>query len=220
MSTAASARRRAPLLVLAVALAGWALLPLASPSPAPSAPFSLTAPTRIDIGFAQAMIEHHDQAVTMAGIVLLGRGASPEVRALASDIEVVQLQQIGMMQGWLSLWDAPPVASGSPMAWMSARSMPGMVMAPGSTMAGPMPGMASQPELGALARARGHALDVRFLELMLRHHQGGVLMARDAAAHARVPQVRALAEQMVVDQTQEIGLMGALLAREPHPPAR
>ena len=46
-----------------------------------------------------------------------------------------------------------------------------------------MPGMASPEELNELWTKSGKEFDVLFLQLMIRHHQGGVMMARYAALH-------------------------------------
>ncbi len=50
---------------------------------------------------------------------------------------------------------------------------------------GPMPGMATSEELAALRAASGPELDVLFLQLMLRHHEGGLPMMEYGAEHAR-----------------------------------
>ncbi len=162
-------------------------------------------PSPVDIGFAQDMSVHHRQAALMASLVP-ERSNDPAVRTLAFDIQSTQLEQIGRMQGWLSLWGAPALPSGQHMTWMS--SMPGHGAAGVETM----PGMASQQELEALRRASGPEFDVMFLQLMLRHHQGGVPMARYAQEHAAVPQVRNLAGQMLASQTMESAFMTQLLA--------
>ena len=105
------------------------------------------------------------------------------------------------MQEALTLWGAPPAPTGSLMGWM------GMTMAPGTGM----PGSASQAQLDQLSELSGKALDVLFLQLMIRHHQSGVEMASYAASHASLAAIRSLANIMVVDQDQEIALMRTLL---------
>ncbi len=56
---------------------------------------------------------------------------------------------------------------------------------------GLMPGMATPAQMTKLQTLHGKALDIVFLQLMIRHHQGGVAMAQYAAAHATQPYVRA-----------------------------
>jgi uncharacterized protein (DUF305 family) len=62
----------------------------------------------------------------------------------------------------------------------------------------------------ALTNADGPATDRLFVQLMLRHHQGGVHMAEFAAAHAESASIRDLAAKMVVDQNHEISDLTAL----------
>lgn len=196
--------------VLAVLLLGAALgtsLQLISGSSAQSAGGT------VDIGFAQDMSVHHRQAVQMASLAR-DRSTDPAIRVLAFDIETNQLQQIGQMQGWLSLWNAAALPPGRYMTWMTdAESMPGMSHGDGSSAAGvaTMPGMASPADLEQLRSADGVQFDVLFLQLMLRHHQGGVPMARYAEQHGETVQVRNLAGKMVVSQGAESETMTQLI---------
>jgi uncharacterized protein (DUF305 family) len=71
--------------------------------------------------------------------------------------------------------------------------------------------MAADEELAALRAATGPQMDVLFLQLMLRHHQGGAGMLEYAADRAAVPQVRNLAAQMLRSQTTESDYLRQLL---------
>ncbi len=173
----------------------------------------------VDVGFAQDMSVHHRQAVQMAGLAR-DRSTDPAIRSIAFDIETNQLQQIGQMQGWLSLWNAAALPTGRYMTWMTdAESMPGMTgmghSGGSSDAAGvsTMPGMASPADLEQLRAASGAQFDVLFLQLMLRHHQGGVPMARYAEQHSETAQVRNLAEKIVISQGAESDYMTQLIAQ-------
>ncbi|RJQ66953.1 DUF305 domain-containing protein [Pseudonocardiaceae bacterium YIM PH 21723] len=173
---------------------------------------SSAAPEResVDVGFAQDMSHHHDQAVTMA-TWLVQHTADNEIKQLAFDIETGQLEQIGRMRGWLALWDQPELPSGGKyMAWMSG----GGHAHGGEQQSGTkdMPGMATQEELTKLRSLSGKDLDVYFLQLMLRHHVGGGPMIEYGAKHAALPAVRTLAQAMERTQGPEIELMRKLLA--------
>ena len=96
------------------------------------------------------------------------------------------------------------------MAWMSSPDH--AHMAAPSDGVDTMPGMATSDQLRALRAASGPQLDVLFLQLMLRHHQGGLEMATYAADHAAVPAVRALAKSIATSQTGESALMKSMLA--------
>jgi uncharacterized protein (DUF305 family) len=127
------------------------------------------------------------------------------------------------MTGWLSLWDQPeqPPAGGH-MVWMNDAEGHGHDQNDGTgTGDTAMPGMATSEELARLRALSGEELDVYFLQLMLRHHQGGLPMAEYAVEPATVPVVATLAQTMVDGQEYEIGLMESMLAErgaEPLPP--
>jgi uncharacterized protein (DUF305 family) len=154
----------------------------------------------VDVGFLQDMTVHHTQAVQMA-VWERANTTDPALRQLAFDIESTQNQQLGMMQGWLRLWEQPTEsAPGSYMAWMG---MPAVVM----------PGMASDADLTRFRSQTGVSMDVAFLQLMLRHHRGGLSMMQEEAARGSVPVVTQLARSMVTSQTAEADTMTQMLAQ-------
>ena len=65
----------------------------------------MPAADSVDVGFAQDMTVHHQQAVQMASWER-DHTTDPELKQLAADIEATQTSQIGRMQGWLELWGA------------------------------------------------------------------------------------------------------------------
>lgn len=206
-------RQRTALLVFGVlgamligfALGALARLPLDGPSQADPGP--------VDVGFLQDMSAHHAQAVEMAGVLLV-RSTDTDVRRLAYDILTTQQNQVGRMQGWLQLWNEPAQSTDGHMAWMTSPEG-GHSHGGSSSPAAPvavMPGMASQEELASLRQAVGPGLDTLFLQLMLRHHQGGLEMIRYAADHAETTPVRSLAGTMVQTQQGESQLMTGMLA--------
>lgn len=165
----------------------------------------------VDVGFAQDMRVHHLQAVTMAGIER-DRTTDPVLRGLAYDIESTQLAQLSEMAGWLTVWGQPDLpAPGAPhMGWMSEGGTHSHSNGTGGTTTGAvhrMPGMATTEELNRLRKLSGKEMDVLFLQLMLRHHQGGLEMARYAGEHASEAYVRNLAQKVVSSQDNESRLM-------------
>ncbi|WP_040687095.1 DUF305 domain-containing protein [Nocardia vinacea] len=212
---AAQARRqRTPLLVLGaigILLIGFAVGVLARlPLDGNSEP----DPGAVDIGFSQDMSAHHAQAVEMAGIALIG-STDNDVRRLAYDILTTQQEQIGRMQGWLQMWGKPNQNVDGYMGWMTEQS--GHSHSGATTdhaMSGPsasMPGMATTAEVTALRQATGPTLDTMFLQLMLRHHQGGLSMTEYAAQHAETTAVRSLAAAMATTQQGEAQLITTML---------
>lgn len=178
--------------------------------------------SHVDIGFAQDMSVHHQQAVTLTD--MLDPAVDPDVRALADQIRTKQIYEIGQMAGWLQAADAPPVAA-HPMAWMTnsdgegdsafhhgehaqAMSIPGM-----KSDAMLMPGMASQADLVRLQALKGTDNEILFLQLMFRHHQGGIDMAMYAFNHTTTQFVRQAALAMARDQGEECALMTSNMSR-------
>ncbi|MGV8874587.1 MAG: DUF305 domain-containing protein [Rhodococcus sp. (in: high G+C Gram-positive bacteria)] len=171
----------------------------------------------VDVGFAQDMTVHHNQAIEMAAVALTN-APDQAVKSLAFDMLTSQQNQVGQMQGWLALWDRAPIATDGYMTWMTEddsheHSMGGMSMDPGSSdPTRAMPGMANSTELAALRQSTGSDVDVMFLQLMLRHHEGGLAMMEYAQTHAQSPAVINLANSMVETQTSESTLMKQMLA--------
>ncbi|QDQ92856.1 DUF305 domain-containing protein [Rhodococcus sp. WB9] len=167
-----------------------------------------------DIGFAQDMSVHHEQAVLIAQT--LSQDVDPQTRVIADQIVVAQTSEIATMRGWLTLFDEP-FTTPQPMQWMH-----GSDHAMTDHGGAPMPGAASTSEITQLAGLRGADAETLFLQLMIRHHQGGVDMA-DAATHAVASEpIRRIARGMIRDQSNEIAVMTAILDTRdatplPHP---
>jgi uncharacterized protein (DUF305 family) len=175
----------------------------------------------VDVGFCQDMTVHHNQAIEMAAIAVTS-SQDQYVRNLAYDILTTQQNQLWQMEGWLTMWGQPPLPSGPYMAWMSDHGghshgatsdehddSENMTGSAGMTM---MPGMASSEDLANLRAATGVEQDVLFLQLMLRHHEGGLPMMEYGAQYASESVVRGLAQKMVDTQTSESQLMTSMLA--------
>lgn len=129
----------------------------------------------------------------MADIV--ARNPDRTVVSLAHAIRTAQLEEIGRLQGFLSLWSAAAL--------------------PGEHHGASMPGMATTTQLQALRAITGERQAQLFLQLMLRHHRGGIEMARVAARDATLAQVRSLAAKIAFDQDREITVIGQLFRSGP-----
>lgn len=159
-----------------------------------------------EAGFARDMSDHHEQAVEMA-LLIEERTNDPLVAGLAKDIMLTQQHQRGQMLAWLDLWGLAPTGTDAPMAWMDHR------------VERRMPGMASPEELQALSGHSGPEADRMFLRLMIRHHDGGVPMARGVLERSDHEVVRNLAAAIVEAQQAEIRTMQNLLADKPDEPS-
>ena len=148
-----------------------------------------------DVEFAQGMIAHHEQAIEMAEMALdPSVGARPEVDDLAARIRAAQDPEIDQMTAWLDDWGASIVMDTSDGHDMSS-----------------MAGMMSVEQMDALAQATGAEFDRLWLEMMIEHHEGAIVMAEEAAADGTNADVLALAAEIIATQQAEIDEMRALL---------
>ncbi|MEN3535793.1 DUF305 domain-containing protein [Microbispora sp. ZYX-F-249] len=164
-----------------------------------------------EAGFARDMGVHHAQAVEMS-FVLRDKTSDEPLRSLAYDIITTQSTQRGIFMGWLQQWGLDQSSGRPAMAWMSGHGHGGPASS-ATTPAAAMPGMATEEEMNRLRQATGRDAEVLFLQLMIRHHQGGVEMAEGLLKLSDRDEVRALAQHIVDGQNAEIRMMKDLLAK-------
>lgn len=172
----------------------------ATTAPASSAAPGADSHNQADVTFAQSMLPHHQQAVQMAQVAET-RASNPEVKALAAKIEQAQEPEIEQLTGWLTNWGAPmPSASAG-----GGHDMPGM-----NTQ---MPGMMTDKDMAGMKAATGAGFDKLFLQMMIRHHQGAIEMAKTEQQQGKDTAAKTLAANIEADQTAEITQMQALLSK-------
>lgn len=192
-----------PLHLAAFAVAGLFLLVLGAalrPLVFPERSTPVPVLTATELGFVQDMTAHHQQALIM--VERLDPAVDPAVRRLADRIGDAQRMEIGTLLGWTQLAGAAPT-SPTPMTWMAGHQH--------DPSPATMPGMATMAELDALSAARGADAEALFLELMYRHHSGGIAMARAADTQLTTGPVKQAARAMAQSQAQELGYLGLLL---------
>jgi uncharacterized protein (DUF305 family) len=170
--------------------------------------------TSPEAGFARDMATHHAQAVDMA-FKIRDKGPADEIGNLAFDIINTQANQRGMFLGWLQQWELTQATDQKQMAWMSGHGHGGAAAEPGV-----MPGMATPEELTKLKEAQGTQAEILFLQLMIRHHEGGVQMAEGLLKLSTRSEVVSMAQKIVEGQSGEIKLMTDLLHKrgaQPYP---
>lgn len=152
---------------------------------------------KADVAFMQGMISHHAQALEMVRL-LETRSDSADMKLLAQRIKVSQSDEIKFMQDWLR---------------DRGESVPGEHAhhAHGFT---PMPGMLSAGDMKKLEQATGRAFDRLFLEYMITHHEGALVMVdalfrQDGAGQEAM--IHAFASDVVADQQMEIIRMMGML---------
>ena len=178
-----------------------AICAFAAPARAQQSPPSVNA---ADAQFMSGMLMHHAQAVVM-GDWAPSHGASKDVALLCRRIAISQRDEIKTMANWLSQHGLP---------------VPDTNIVMGDTLPGaPQPmlmqGMLTGSQLVELRAAQGPAFDRLFLEDMIYHHTGAVVMVNDllkAPGAAQDPLVYELANEISAGQLVEIHRMQALLA--------
>jgi uncharacterized protein (DUF305 family) len=156
-----------------------------------------------DAEFMRHMIIHHLQAVEMTSLVA-ERTESPDIRLLAERIEASQDDEIRMMRRWLT-------ERAEELPDEHAHHRPG-----GHDVHAGMPGMLSGEEMARLRAARGAEFDRLFLEGMVRHHEGAIVMVAELFATdgaGQETEIFQFASHVDSDQRMEIMRMERMLAQ-------
>ncbi|MFI8483631.1 DUF305 domain-containing protein [Streptomyces rubrogriseus] len=148
-----------------------------------------------DVAFAKGMIPHHRQAVEMADLAP-DRARSAEVKKLAADIKKAQDPEIKTLSGWLTSWGEDVPAEGA--MDHSMHDMGGMMTA---------------EEMTELENASGKAFDTAFMEMMIKHHEGAVEMAKTEQADGAYGPAKKMAGEIIDSQSEEIEQMNELLGK-------
>lgn len=162
-----------------------------------------------DVNFMNGMIGHHAQALIMSELAP-ENDASPEIRRLASRIINAQKDEINSMQQWLRDRDeqVPEVHIDGldlMLHGVDDHHHDGHE---------DMPGMLSQEQLEELADAEGSEFDRLFLEYMIQHHEGAVVMVDTlfgTDGGAQDEEAFRLASDIQADQITEIERMELML---------
>ena len=139
-----------------------------------------------DINFAEMMIPHHEQAIEMSEIALLNTTNS-EVLQLAQQIKDAQSPEIDLMKSW----------KGVRISTHSGHMMEGML---------------SESELSDLREAKESEFDALFLQGMIKHHEGAIVMAQEVASSKNL-EVANLSAAIIAAQELEIATMKELLLK-------
>ena len=149
------------------------------------------------------MIHHHAQGVQMTALVA-DRAQAADLPVMAKRMDVSQSDEIVQMERWLAVRgeEVPSAAQHSGHGGHGAHG--GMLM----------PGMLTEEQMAALATATGPAFDRLFLESMISHHQGALVMVADlwVQGGGQDPELFRLAQHIDSDQAIEISRMSAMLS--------
>lgn len=143
----------------------------------------------MEIMFAQAMIPHHQQAITMSGYALKNSN-NANVIGLAKKIIAAQKGEIAQMTSWIK---------GSGQSMTSDHSM-------GAS------GMLSPTQLAKLKSLKGRAFDKAFLMGMVEHHAGALQMVSWISTSTR-SDVKVLVANIKKAQSTEIAAMKKMITK-------
>ncbi len=146
-----------------------------------------------DLQFIDQMTMHH-QGALMSTAAMIADSDRPELRQLATAIEVSQTAQIDQMQTWRTEWygDTAVTTGGMDIA-RTEQMMAGEAMS----------------RMGDMMGGRGEDM---YLQMMIVHHQLGVDMAEEAITRSERPQIRELAQEIADEQSAQIALMQGYLS--------
>lgn len=164
--------------------------------------------TDADVDFMTGMIGHHAQALIMSRLAP-ENNARPQIQTLASRIINSQQDEIRSMQNWLRLRNQPV-----PEVHISGLNLMIHGLNGHHHDHTNMPGMLSDEQLRNLSEAKGSDFDRLFLEYMIEHHNGAVIMVDtlfSADGAAQDEDAFRLAADINADQVTEIQRMQLML---------
>ncbi len=133
--------------------------------------------------FITMMIPHHQEAIDSAKIILAASSSSAEIILLAENILIAQEQEVTTMMDWHIRWF-------------------GSAYEPSNTYT---------PMMRDLSSLTGTELDKAFLEDMIPHHQGALMMAESVQPHITRDELRGFTAGIITTQSEEIKAMRELL---------
>jgi uncharacterized protein (DUF305 family) len=142
-----------------------------------------------EIMFAQMMIPHHEQAISMSETALK-KSRNQAILKLSNQIKSLQGTEKSQLAYWLKATD-------------SSMTMDHDMQ---------MSGMLTTKELASLKRLTGTQFDRAFLQLMIKHHQGALEML-DLISDSKNMEAKALAKAINSAQSKEITSMKLLLKK-------
>ncbi|MFM2381427.1 MAG: hypothetical protein RLZZ76_194 [Candidatus Parcubacteria bacterium] len=134
--------------------------------------------------FIEGMIPHHLEAVETAKEVIARGGSTPEIKKLAEDIVAAQEKEITMMKDWYQSWYGEAYVA-DPTDY--------------------------KPMMRELENLSGAALDKTFLEDMIMHHMGAIMMAKSVEPHIEHVEIKTLTKAIITSQSKEIEDMREML---------
>lgn len=157
-----------------------------APSDAPVASQSAAAASpEYDLAFIDAMRKHHEAAVEMAKMAA-EKSTDAEIKALATKMAADQQKEIAQLSTWREQWFAgAPPADTSKVAGSASMNM----------------------DMTQMKTMNGHAFDMMFVDMMIPHHEGAVVMSCDAHVKSQRDEIKTFARNVVREQEKEISAL-------------
>ncbi len=133
--------------------------------------------------FIEGMIPHHQEAIDTSREVLERGGTTAEIRVLAENIITTQELEVAEMKEWYEEWYGEEYQNTGEYV----------------------------PMMRDLSQLSGAELDRVFLEDMIVHHMGAVMMAENIRPHIENDEMNQLTTVIIETQTEEIALMERML---------
>ena len=133
--------------------------------------------------FADSMSKHHEDGIKMARLAV-DKAENAELRSMAQKMIDDQSREITETQ---SLRGDGPRTTMEEM-----QKMPGM-----------MPESQMQRDMARLETAQGHEFDLAFTEIMAKHHQNAITMAKDHRPKLKNAGLKEIASNIIEKQTRE-----------------
>lgn len=133
-------------------------------------------PAPYDAKFLDQFTEHHKDAIKM-GEMALSKAENPEVKKMAQKMVSDQKEEIAQMQKWREQFYTSTPKDNSKLAKM---------------------------DMSSLKEKSGKAFDLAFLDLMAKHHEQGISMAKSASDKLFNSQIKTFAQNAIMNQGKEV----------------
>lgn len=136
--------------------------------------------------FIEKMIPHHQEAISTAGEVLARGGMTEDIRNLMERIIEAQTQEVESMRTWYEDWYGTVYQDNGEY----------------------------KPMMRDLEELNGREIDQAFLEDMIVHHMGAIMMARSIQPFIEHEEMETLSANVIQTQSAEIVEMREMLGVE------
>lgn len=133
--------------------------------------------------FILGMIPHHKEAVETAKEVMARGGTTPQIKQLVEGIIAAQEKEISEMEQWYQNWYGETYVDNGEYV----------------------------PMMRELASLAGSELDQAFLEDMIQHHMGAIMMSQSVLPYIEHKEIEILAHAIIATQVEEIKSMRQML---------